>query len=69
MNVKTQYETVNNTFTNAVANFNDNNDGYMLGDSVVHAVSLNTHGNDWSGGKCKTATSRPKRGLWAVYVN
>ena len=50
MNVKTQYEAVNNTFTNAVASFNDNNDGYMLGDSTVYAVSTN---------KCPSGDPKP----------
>ena len=55
--LKTSYDTLNNTFTNAVANFNDNNAGYKLGDSIVYAPSIN-HWDAYKEGKEKYANSR-----------
>lgn len=72
--LKQQYDTLNNTFTNAVASFNDNYDGYSLGDSVVHCVSLRTDSN-WPGEKCSRVSDegkapKPKGDIkWAVFVN
>ena len=37
---KTAYESLNNTFTAAVAGFNDNHPGYKLGDSEVRWFSI-----------------------------
>lgn len=69
-NVKTQYETVNNTFTNAVASFNDNNDGYKLGDLRIYAVSVSEHGPNWTGAKCQRNSSKSGRGYnFSVFVN
>lgn len=48
-NCKTQYETLNNTFTNAVASYNDNDTGYTLGDDEVIAVSLTQNLSDNTG--------------------
>lgn len=72
MNVKTQYETVNNTFTNAVASFNDNNDGYKLGDSVVYAVSTNQVPagvpNPYENERCNRNNSYPGSRSWKFCV-
>lgn len=66
INAKTTYENFNNTFTNAVANFNDNDDGYALGDSVVYCVSFNTIPNtreqpitNLNGYRCNRSSSKP----------
>ena len=39
-NLKSQYDQLNNTFTAAIASFNDNNPGYKLGDSYVFEVTV-----------------------------
>lgn len=39
-NLKSQYDQLNNTFTAAIASFNDNNPGYKLGDDYVFEVTV-----------------------------
>lgn len=67
INCKTAYENFNNTFTNAIANFNDNDDGYALGDSVVYCVSFNPipgTKSDLDGFRCDRAASKPGKKMY-----
>ena len=67
--LKTQYETLNNTFTNAVASFQDGNEGYNLGDDKIYAVSMNkASGFD---GQCSRDDKKPSKGptKFCVFVN
>ena len=66
--LKLQYETLNNTFTNAVANFNDSNDGYALGDDKIYCVSLNERNGNWTGSRCSRDTKAHKKASWCIYV-
>lgn len=66
--LKTSYDNLNNTFTNAVANFNDNNDGYKLGDTAVYGVSTNKVGDipkdyraKYDNKRCTVSDSRPSK--------
>lgn len=66
--LKLQYETLNNAFTNAVANFNDSNDGYALGDDKIYCVSLNERNGNWTGSRCSRDTKAHKKASWCIYV-
>lgn len=82
-NLKTQYESLNNTFTTAIASFNDNNEDYTLGDSngIVYQVSKRAM-KEWPSdapdhdtfeldeeGSCHTVTDRPTKGSsFVLYV-
>ena len=63
---------MNNTFTNAVASYSDNDDGYKLGDSEITAVSL-VHGDGNEKWKKTDAGTIPKndeyKWLYCKYVD
>lgn len=66
-NLKTQYESLNNTFTNAVASFSDGNDGYNLGDDKIYAVSVTeARGFD---GQCSRDENKPRRRVNLFCIN
>lgn len=67
--LRTQFDSINNTFTNAVAQFNDNNDGYSLGANCIHAVSIGTRpkGVD-TDNKCTRNSSKPSGKAYTFVV-
>ena len=71
-NCKTQYESLNNAFTNAVASYNDNDSGYTLGDETILAVSL-TENLPEKTGWTRSDSKRPKNSeytwLYCKYVD
>ena len=68
--LKTQYEALNNTFTTAVASFNDNNAGYNLGDSTIYAVSINEcRPPIFKNQRCTRSSSKPSSKAWKFCVN
>lgn len=58
--LRTQFDSINNTFTNAVASFNDNTDGYNLGANCIYAVSVGKRPKDVDeNNKCTRDGSKP----------
>ena len=69
--LKLQYDNLNNTFSTAVASYNDGHPGYSLGDTV-YGVTLKSVSNNWTDGKCRRANSRPSAKSitgWVIPVN
>ena len=61
---------MNNTFTAAVASFNDNNAGYNLGDSTIYAVSIGScPSHTFENQRCARSSSKPSSKAWKFCVN
>lgn len=65
---KTAYESLNNTFTAAVAAFDDNHPGYKLGDSEVRWFSTYEDSGDLARAKRQTKKPTNKKWEYVVYV-